>query len=185
VIVLTAAAQDGVDLFSQNVTQGMDYNLINRRAADWVRNYSFDLIKNKDGTGIDDTTRKALQTTLENFVETPGMTIGDVMDRLPFDENRVQMIARTEITRTYAQADQLSGEALAEKYPDAEVIKQWHTNADSLVCPDCAPLNNQEVGIDEPFHNDDNGEDYDNPGDTHPGCRCWRSTTLRLSNASL
>jgi len=175
IIVLEDAARDGVTLFKQTVVQGIDYAGVNIRAADWAKKYAGKLIKN-----IDDTTRKMVRDIIADFVKTPEMTIGDAMDLMPFGEARSQLVATTEITRTYARANQLAGEALKEQYPDVRVTKTFHTNNDSLVCDICGPLNGQEVDIDQPFVHPDTDEEYDNPGDTHPGCRCWTSTGTRL-----
>ena len=171
VILLTQAAKDGIILFSEKVTIGMDYTLTNTRAADWARKYSYELVK-----GIDDTTRQALQSAISNFVETPGMTIGDTMNQLPFSGQRSVMVATTEITRAYAQANQLAGEDLSKAYPDVKVTKRWFTNRDDLVCDICEPMNGEEVDIDEPFSSGD-----DVPP-AHVNCRCWTSVGTRLIN---
>jgi hypothetical protein len=176
---LILASKDGVALFGQSVTIGMDWTLTNSRAVEWARQYAFDLVK-----GINDTTRDALQTAISTFVETPGFTIGDVVNMLPYDESRALLIATTETTRAYAQANKLVGQDLKNEWPDVRVIKTWFTNRDAFVCDRCAPLNGQEVEVDEPFVHPETGEEYDAPPDPHPGCRCWdQVTTDILANA--
>jgi hypothetical protein len=157
----------------------MDWTLTNSRAVDWARKYAFDLIKD-----INKTTLEALQTAISTFVETPGFTIGDVVNMLPYDESRALRIAVTETTRAYAQANKLAGQDLKKEWPDMRIIKTWFTNNDDLVCVKCAPLNGMEVEIDEPFVHPETGEEYDAPPDPHPWCRCWdQVTTDILANA--
>jgi len=102
------------------------------------------------------------------------MTIGDVVNLLPYTESRALLIATTETTRVYAEANLLAGEALKKEYPDVQVIKRFFTNRDDRVCPLCAPLHGQEVEIGETFEGG-----YDGPP-IHCGCRCWVETTTRI-----
>lgn|SRR5574341_1135104 len=167
--LLLDAARDGVSLFADASRIGLDYSLTNKEAAKWARGYAFDLIRS-----VNDTTRAAVRESVAAFVETPGMTLGDVMRRLPFDEVRAQRVAITEITRAYAQGNQLAGEQLAAEFPDVRVVKIWHTNQDERVCLLCEPLDGKVVDIDEQFDTD-----TDTPP-RHIGCRCWHSTTTRI-----
>ncbi len=168
-IMLMDAARAGVDLFAGNINLGLDTTATNTEAIAWARKYAFDLVRE-----INDTTRTALQEIIAGFAATPGMTIGDVMGLLPFDESRALRIATTEITRAYAQGNQLAGEALKEQYPDVLVVKHWFTNNDDRVCEICGPLDGQEVEIDETF-----ADGIDNPP-AHVGCRCWTQTGTRI-----
>jgi hypothetical protein len=103
------------------------------------------------------------------------MTMGDVMDMLPFDERRGLLVATTEITRSYAQGQMMAGLALQEQWPGVRVVKRWYTNADDLVCEICGPLDGQAVDLDEMF--DGAGEPP-----AHPGCRCWMETSTEIGN---
>jgi hypothetical protein len=170
VLTLIQAGKHGIELFEESALIGIDYTLVNAGAAKWARKYTFELVK-----GIDDTTRAALQKSISSFVETPGMTIGDVMKLLPFDEKRAERMAISEITRAYGTANQLAGEQMAKEYPDLDVIKHWFTNNDDRVCTTiCEPLNGVEVGIDKEF-----SPGVDQPP-AHVGCRCWMDTTTRV-----
>lgn len=173
--VFVDSIADGLNLFAESAQIGVDYALVNVAAAEWARQYSFELIK-----GIDATSAEATGQAIAAFVRTPGMTIGDVMRQLEpiFGAERTN-IAATEITRAYAQANQLAGERLKQDFPGVKVIKRWFTNNDDRVCPICAPLNNKAVEISEKFEGGD-GKQYDNPP-AHPGCRCDTVTTTRFS----
>lgn len=169
VLELTKAIQGGILLFGNTAGIDIDYTLTNAEAAEKARQYVYDLVKN-----INATTVQALQKAIAAFVETPGMTIADVMRLLPFGEDRVMLIAVTEITRAYADGNQMAGEALAAEFPDVRVIKHWFTNNDDRVCPICSPLNDMEVDIDEDFDTD-----ITNPP-AHPNCRCWIETQTEI-----
>ena len=168
--VIATAAQGGVNLFQLSVDIGFDWTLVNAEAATWARSYTYELAK-----GIDDTTVKVLQRLIGDFIETPGMTIGDVMAGLPYSESRALNVATTEITRSYFHGQRLAGEALQREYPDVRVVKRWFTNADSLVCPLCSPLHGKEVMLDEEFAHGIVGPPV------HPRCRCWISTRTRIN----
>lgn len=150
---------------------GLDLNLntTNKEAEQAAREYVYDLIKDLTATA-----RETLQTVLADFVTTPGMTIGDVIERLPFSEERARLIATTEITRAYATGQAAAGETLKEQFPDVRVVKTWWTNNDDQVCPICSPLQGVTVDEDEEFDNE-----FDGPP-SHPGCRCWISYRTRI-----
>jgi len=173
--VLTGATQSGALQFTDMVKLEIDGDAVNKQAVTAVEKYAFDLVK-----GIDDTSRERLRDAISEFIQNPGTTIGDVIDMLPFDDARAQLIATTEITRAYASGQKLAGDATAEAWPDVTITKMWHTNNDSIVCPLCEPLNGQEVDREEPFVDDD-GNEYDAPGDPHPGDRCWVSYRTQIN----
>jgi len=172
---LTQSAHHAIDLFASSVGLDFDYTLVNVAASKWASEYSFELIKD-----IDETTTKALQSIFKQFVETPGMTIGNVIELLPYDEMRSLRIAITEITRTYATAEEIAGKALKEEFPGVKVIKRWFTNNDDRVCPICQPLHNQVVEINEGFSDQGPVAEGVPYPPAHVGCRCWISSTTRL-----
>lgn len=151
---------------------GFDPTLTNTRAAEWARSYGYELVRK-----IDQVTVEALQSAISDFIQTPGMTIGDVMERLPFGEERALRVAVTETTRAYAEGQKLAGEQLKQEHPGVAVIKTWYTNNDDLVCDICGPLDGAEALLDENFESA--GESIDAPP-AHVNCRCWMSTTTRL-----
>ena len=161
------AAIDGVKVFQDTADGriGLDWTLVNKRAVDWAMQYTTEWL-----AGLDNTTRQAVRTAVSAFADTPGMTIRQVMDMLPFDEARRQRIAITEITRVFAESTQLAGLELQKQFPDVKVFKEWFTNQDDIVCTAiCEPLNGMRVPIDKSFG------DYERPP-AHVNCRCWMST---------
>ena len=134
--------------------------------------------RQKDGTlklgSLDQVTLDVVRQAVDMFVSNPGMTIGDVVKILPFGEDRALKVATTEITRAYAQGQQMAGDKLKEEYPDVRVVKTWYTNNDDRVCDICGPLDGQTVDIDAEFDQDI----YYPPA--HVNCRCWQSTSTRM-----
>ena len=171
--VISSSAVGGVSLFKQSVNIGMDYTMINDRALEWAQTYSYNLIGKATG-GIDATTRNMVSNVISRFVDTPGFTIGDAINQLSetFGETRARMIAVTEITRAYAQGNQIAGEELKKEFPDVKVTKTWFTDGDA--CEICRSLEGKEVEIEEEF---DAGI-YDPPA--HVNCGCWTQTRTRI-----
>lgn len=161
------ATRDGVNLFDENMNLTLDYTGTNTEAAEWARKYGYDLVRNIDKLTVD-----SLQQAISAFVETPGMTIAQVMDMLPFDEQRAIRVARTEITRSYAHGQQMAGEELAKEYPDVKMVKRWYTNEDDRVCPLCEPIAQKEwIPMDEDFYEPEDEYQDGNPP-RHTNCRC-------------
>jgi hypothetical protein len=173
--LLGEATREGIALFGQQAKIGIDYSLTNAEAAEWARKYAFDFIKDIDATTVD-----ILKNAITAFVETPGFTIGDIMDALPFDEKRSLSIAVTETTRAYAQGQQMAGDQLKQEFPDVRVVKIWFTNNDDLVCELCGPLEGVEVENNENFYEPGSAYEDGNPP-RHPNCRCWVQTTTALA----
>lgn len=163
------AAKGGVSLFGTGKPI-IDYTLTNKEAARWAREYVYDLVK-----GINDTTRDVLRDAVGAFVDTPGMTISDVMRQLPFDEERAQRVAVTEITRAYAEGEMIAGRELQKEFPGVRIVKIWFTNNDDRVCDICGPLDGVEVELGEKWEGD-----LDQPP-AHVNCRCWMETTTALA----
>ena len=182
--ILTAASQDGVLLFSELVPMAIDYTLVNTEAAAWARAHAGDLIKGNEALGIkgiDVVTKEALQEAVGSFVETPGYTVGDVMDSMKhtFNESRSMMIANTEITNAYSEADKLAGEETAKQFPDVPIIKTWFTNNDDRVCDICRQNHMKVVLKGEAFPSG-----HMRPS-AHPRCGCWVVTRTDFAGTAV
>lgn len=143
---------------------GLDWALINERAAQWAREYAFDLVN-----GITGTTRKALQQQIAGFF-TDQRTMGDLRESIGrlFGPVRADMIAQTEVTRAASEGEQAFGRELEAL--GLRVTYVWQTNADDLVCPICGPRNGKERG--------DGWTDFP---PAHIRCRCWVNTVIKPS----
>ena len=137
----------------------IDPAVINEAATAWARTYSFDLVK-----GITETTRKVIASAVESFMNTPGMTRGELVELLApaFGEYRAEMIAVTEVTRAASQATNSYQKLLGEL--GLEFQRIWLTNNDDLVCPICGPLHQQPEKM--------WGDDYPEGPPAHVNCRC-------------
>lgn len=173
--LLNGAAKDGIALFGQRSPLQIDWSLVNDRAARWARDYAYELVKD-----IDKTTQDILKNAISTFADTPGFSIGDVVNLLPFDEQRALRIATTEITRAFATANQQAGEALRDEFPDVRVIKTWFSTNQDITCELCLELDGKEVGIDENFYEPENEYQDGNPP-RHVNCFCWSEVSTALA----
>lgn len=167
-------AKAGITLFGQTSAIGIDYTRANTEVAKWARQWAGELYGM-----LNKTTKDALKEAIAAFATTEGMTIGDVISQLPLDYERASRIAVTEVTRAYAEANRQSGIELQREFPGVPVVKVWNTNNDDLVCEICAPLNGQEVGIDDGFGVESGEAGLDAPP-AHINCRCWIETGTKI-----
>lgn len=79
---------------------------------------------------------------------------------------RSETIANTEVANAMLTSE-------LHTYKDQGITqKVWITSEDDLVCPECADMDGETVGIDETFSNGD-----DIPLD-HPNCRCYMQAVI-------
>lgn len=156
--------QNAGDDLDERAGVSVDFALVNDGVAKWAKDYTFNLVR-----GITDTTRAYLQDKMSAWAES-GAPLPDLTKVLresgTFNATRAELVASTETTRAYAEGNMTA-------WRDSGVVskRRWNTAVDELVCPACGALHMQEVGMDEPF-TDDNGNAIDNPP-AHPRCRCW------------
>lgn len=165
---LRRSASLGVDVALQqfeNVGLAFDWTLANEGAIRWADGYTGQLI-----TQIDDTTRRAVREAVSVWIES-----GDRLDLLIedleplFGLDRARLIAQTETTRAYTEANLISwreagyGETEPEFKPplhpgcrcflvirvndDGSAGYLYRTNFDSRVCPICSPHHETTVGL--------------------------------------
>lgn len=141
---------------------------INQPALEYAKTYVTKWLSE-----LDEVSSKAVRDALGLFISQPGANLGDVMSVLQaggFSEQRAQRIAVTEITRVYAEANQIYANALAAQYPEFKIKKRYFTNVDDRVCPVCAPLDGKVADYDDEFA-------IPNPP-LHVNCRCWTAVTV-------
>ena len=134
---LTHLVLDNALRLSVEVGIGFDPAIINTEALRWAREYTYEWVQ-----GLTATTRRQLQEVVSAFVETPGMTIGDIKDLIEpaFGPVRAEMIAVTETTRAYSMATNEMQGLLQREVPELATTRIWNTLNDELVCPVCGPL---------------------------------------------
>ncbi len=153
---------DSIASTGRYVPIAWDEVVIAREAADWAAHYTYDLVR-----GIMDNTQALLRDQVGRFIETPGMTIGQLRDSLigAFGDVRAQAIAVTETTRAYAQGETVVQAELRKA--GLEMVRYFNTSAAERVCELCGPLDGKPE------------DEWGNDGPPiHPGCRCW--LTLRV-----
>lgn len=136
----------------------LSVDAINRRAAQWAQSYTYDMVR-----GINETTRQAISRAVQQYANTPGMSVDDVAKMLEptFGPARARMIAATETTRAYSQSAQITGDELRQQ--GVVTAQQWVTWRDDRVCPICAPLHNRF----------DWQAEFPYGPPAHVSCRCW------------
>jgi hypothetical protein len=149
----------------ERTTIGVDWALINERAATWASRYSFDLVG-----GIDKTSRELLQGSINRYFR-DGLTREELEAGLrgAFGEVRAEMIAVTEITRAASAGEHELADQIMQDNQSIEMVAIWQTNEDELVCEICGPNNDKERG---------KGWQDDPPA--HPRCRCWLNHDMRI-----
>ena len=153
----------------ESVGLGLDWTLVNEDARAWAENYVGMLI-----SGIDETTLARTQSAVAQWIRN-GEPLPMLAEDLAsiFGLKRAELIAATEVTRAYAEANQLIYKRAGIRY------KEWRAANDELMCPICGALNGQIIGIDGNFDNALDEEirsqfavNFQNPP-AHPRCRCW------------
>lgn len=159
---------------TKRVIIASDFDLVNEAVLDWLSDYSFELIG-----GISDTTRDVLENEISRWIE-EGESLPVLANRLSqfvFSEARARMVAETEVTRAYAEANR-------EIWRRSGIIQEmtWRTSQDELVCQICSPLNGQVINV-----NSDLGFISEQIGNiaippAHVRCRCWIVPVISQGN---
>ena len=137
---------------------GFDWTLANVAARDWANRHAGELI-----TLINDTTRNQVRQAVAAWIENGDPLPALIRELAPmFGGERAKLIAATEVTNAYAEANRLS-------YIESGVVDEieWRTARDERVCPICGPLHGRRTSVENP--------DFDGRGipSAHPRCRCW------------
>lgn len=172
--ILIAMALAGIAIFDSQVEIGFELAAFESAAAEWARQHAGVLI-----TQINATTLKAVQKAIATFLETPGMTIGQLIDMLPFGEARARLIAVTEVTNAFAQSELIAAQKLQKEFPNVIVERIWFTNNDPQVCIICQGLDGEIARVKplELFKSRTTGDEVltagPPPTGPHIGDRCW------------
>ena len=139
---------------------GIAWDTVNVRAADWARQYSFDLVR-----GINDNSRTMLQQTVSSFLETP-TTNAALQEKIArvFGASRANVIAATELTRATSEGELAAAASIRDSLQGTGItlIPVWLTSVDDRTCVICGPR-----------HEKRQGDGWEFPPPAHPGCRCY------------
>jgi SPP1 gp7 family putative phage head morphogenesis protein len=146
--------QEGVTALPADIAVLMDFDVVNQAALDYARQYRYDWIKS-----ITDTTRGQVQQAIADWIQS-GAPLPDLQATLTpiFGPVRAEMIAVTEVTRVYQEANVASWESTG--FVD-EV--NYRTAKDDKVCPICSPLDGKTLPI----------KDTTDHPPKHVRCRCF------------
>lgn len=135
---------------------GIEWDIINTRAANWARTYTYELV-----TGINANSEAALRKYVSAFFES-GVTKGDLERQIArlYGPVRGSMIAVTEVTRASVQGELAYGDELRSL--GLTLVPIWQTRNDSTVCPLCEPNNGKAQG-----------DGWNDPPPIHINDRCW------------
>lgn len=155
---------------------GIDWGLVNESAVGWARTHTLSV-----SGQITETTRKRYALVRDEVAEDIAAWIeeGEPLPRLirtleaKMPAHRAEMVAVTEVTRAYAEANtnawEMSGEVEG---------RRWRTAQDEHVCEICGKVDAPGTGLfgqvakmGEPFIHPTTGLKYDNPP-AHVRCRC-------------
>jgi len=167
--------QSAADFIASQPAFGVDWNLINRDAANWSRGYWYaggtpdPMYPGALAARFTAQRQRQLGDAVARYFE-DGWTIGKLRDRLSevFGPVWSELVASTEVTRAAVQGERaVVAELNAQGIQMTEI---WQTNNDELVCPICGPRHGKQLG--------DGWTHYDGPP-AHPRCRCWIGHELR------
>jgi SPP1 gp7 family putative phage head morphogenesis protein len=146
--------QGGIDLLPPNIAVLIDFDVVNQAALDYARRYRYEWIKS-----IMETTRAQVQQAISDWIQS-GAPLPDLQATLTpiFGPMRAEMIAVTEVTRVYQEANVASWESTG--FVD-EV--NYRTAKDDKVCPICSPLDGKTLPI----------KDTTDHPPKHVRCRCF------------
>ncbi len=159
-------AGTALDKLTSGLGIGVDWDLVNRDAARWSREYTYSLVSR-----ITDSSQRYLQQQVSNFVES-GQPLKHLIASLTpmFGPVRADMIAATETTRAYAE-----GNLAVWKQSGVVDGVRWMTAEDERVCPVCKPLDGLTGDLATGVLY--NGKTYKPPA--HVRCRCYLQPVVR------
>jgi SPP1 gp7 family putative phage head morphogenesis protein len=153
-----------------NIETIINQNIIdtNPEYVSFLKNYSFDLIKN-----MNEEFKAKLQTTLErNLIEGKSYTniVDDIKNIFDSTINRAKTIARTESYRAYNV-----GQLEAAKLSPIKLKKYYYAVIDNRTSPICRRLSKKydrehAININQKFYDSVTGESWLTPP-VHPNCR--------------
>lgn len=152
--IYLAGIDGGVEVLPPNMRVLVDFDLVNTKALEFAKTYRYTWIKK-----ITDTTREQTQKAVADWIQSgaPLDTLEKALEPT-FGVVRAKMIAQTETTRVFAQANR---EAFESTGLVEEVV--WQAANDELVCPICGELNGTHLGV----------GDADSFPPAHINCRCY------------
>ena len=162
----------GIDILPDNIAPLVQPDFINDAAIEYAKQFRFDQV-----AGITDTSRKQVQRVLSDWIES-GESLPALEAKLSpiFGDFRAKMIAQTETTRIFAEANEA-----AWKSTGFVSHKQWMTSRDDSVCVICGPLDGKIAATGNAFYSEIGGGFTSPPA--HVNCRCFLTPVVDVDAA--
>lgn len=140
---LTAIFLTQAELLMNTVNIGVDWTLVNQRAVDFARSYTFDLV-----SGIVERDKVMLQNAVGDYFA-QDMSIGQLSSRLSgaFGPVRAEMIAVTETTRAAVEGEKALAAEIEKMTNVIRMVGYWITERDPSVCAICQPNDRQPTAV--------------------------------------
>ena len=165
-VTLLAGATSGVDALPTEVAGIVNWDVFNSAAIEYLNTYNLTILQ-----GVSETTRKQVTQAIQQWIMS-GQSLSSLETTLTpvFGESRAAQIAATEVTRIYAEGNQMA-------WMSSGVVthNQWRTARDERVCPICGPLDGQTVELGA---NAFGGAFGVTGPPIHVNCRCWLSPVV-------
>lgn len=171
--IMMNGAEAGVAALPAEVQILMQWDTFSNAVTEYLKGYRITWIR-----GISDTTAKQIVKLIEAWVQA-GEPLSVLEARLAgleeIDTRRAGQIAATEVTRLYADANQM-----AWKASGLVGENRWMTARDDKVCPWCGPLDGMVVPLGENGFTTVEGDIGVTGPPLHVGCRCWLQPVVSL-----
>lgn len=149
--VLLMGGAEGAGLLPPGLDVLVDWDVFNRDALEWMRRYlAVDPLPGMGGeqmytlNQVNEVSRRQTVEEIEHWIR-EGEALPVLQKRLApiYGKQRAEQIAVTEVTRIYAEGNQMAWKA-------SGVVggMMWQTAKDERVCPVCGRLHNTIVDID-------------------------------------
>jgi len=139
-----SGATAGANMLPPQLQAMVDWTVFNKSAIDFIHQYQLSSLAK-----ITDHTRERIIDMMDKWIQsgTPLSTLKKQL-RMPglFDETRADRIAATEVTRAFAEGNQIMWESTGMVGG-----KKWQTSKDEMVCPVCRPFHNKVVDLSGKF----------------------------------
>jgi len=153
---------------------GVRWDLVNEAAQRWAAARSYELI-----VGLTRTTEVLVQDAISRWIASgePLEPLARQLTEAFGSQKRAEMVAATEVTRTFQQANETAWRRANEELDAGIVGGEWRTAVDELVCEICGPLDGATRSLNSPgYLHPETDELYLMPA--HPRCRCWEAPML-------
>lgn len=161
--LIFSGGRSGHDLLPEGARILMNWDVFNEDAISYLNDYRMSTWAN-----INRVSREHTVSIIDDWIRS-GEHLDVLSARLEpwYSPERAERVAVTEVTRIYAEGNQLAWRATG-----LVSHNRWNTARDERVCPICAPLHGMVVELGANGFTTQGGIGITAPP-AHPRCRCW------------